>query len=219
MSEHNACVLIQIGMPIFIVRGASQTISYILSVTGEHTCTQPSLPIMLSVTVLFISILQMSHTHAPKHILSSACVLFLLPRLQNDFFSMPFLVSGPCLSLLPVLLDPFPIPSMTASVTYYNCFTRDMYPAMSSKPRKHLVYSMCTKIFIQGINQMRFQVTASITNEPQWQGLNSLLWLNVHIIYILPHWTWSFQLFLCLIINTCLYTHKHQSWEKYHVTF
>lgn len=210
--------LFQISMPIFVVVGASQSHASSLSQvhTPVHSLLSPLCLVPLSYLFQFSKcvtlLLQTTSFHLP------GCFSFYLGiRVISSQYLSQF--PGPCGSILPVLPDPFPIHSMTASMTFYNYSTRDMFPAVSPKPKKHLVCSRCTSIFIQGINQLKFWVTTSMANEPQQQGLNPLPWLNVHILYILPHWTLPFLLFLCLTINTRVYTHIHQSWERYYVTF
>lgn len=145
--------LAQISMPIFIVRRASQTISYLPSDTDAHTCT-----CLVSLSCLFqfskhaSLFLQNTSFHLPGHfpfylgfgMISSRCLSWV-PGLRG--------------SLTPVLSDPFLISSMTASGTYCNCLTRDMF----LKSRKHLAYSSSIQQVHKNthsrINQLRFWVT------------------------------------------------------------
>lgn len=165
--------LFQISMPIFVVRGASQ--SHASSLSQVHTHAHSLLPPLCLVPLSYLFqfskcatlLLQTTSFHLP------GCFSFYLGvRVISSQCLSQF--PGPCGSLLPVLPDPFPIHSMTASMTFYDYSTRDMFPAVSPKPKKHLVCSRCTSIFIQGINQLKFWVTTSIANEPQQQGLNPL---------------------------------------------
>lgn len=166
---------------------------------------------------IYFGSLNVPHT-CPKRILSSPWAFFLLPRLQDDFFSMSFLSPW-------TMWEPLTSALWSISHLFHDSicdllqlFNRRHVPCSVPKTQEAPSIQQGHKNTHSGINQLIFWVTTSMTNKPRQQGLNPRIWFKVHILYIRPRWTLSFQLFLCLIINTCVCTHIHQSWEWYDVT-